>query len=129
MLETIRQDYIRTARAKGLKEGTVIWKHALKNALIPIITVIGMNYAMGLCGSIISEAIFNIPGLGNLMNSSIAQKDYITNLGCVLVAAFIMSFVTLITDLVYAAVDPRIKAQYAGGGKRRGSRKKMEAAA
>ena len=129
MLETIRQDYIRTARAKGLKEGTVIWKHALKNALIPIITVIGMNYAIGLCGSIISEAIFNIPGLGNLMNSSISQKDYITNLGCVLVAAFIMAFVTLITDLIYAVVDPRIRAQYAGGGKRRRSaRKKMEAA-
>ncbi|MBQ6369551.1 MAG: ABC transporter permease [Parasporobacterium sp.] len=128
MLETIRQDYIRTARAKGLKEGTVIWKHALKNALIPIITVVGMTYAMSLCGSIISEAIFNIPGLGNLMNSSISQKDYITNLGCVLVAAFIMSFVTLITDLIYAAVDPRIKAQYAATGKRARTYKRKEAA-
>lgn len=128
MLETIRQDYIRTARAKGLKEKTVIWKHALKNALIPIITVVGMTYAMSLCGSIIAEVIFNIPGLGNLMNSSISQKDYITNLGCVLVAAFIMSFVTLITDLVYAIVDPRIRAQYAAKGKRARSSKRKEAA-
>ena len=112
MLETIRQDYIRTARAKGLSEKVVIWKHALKNALIPIITVVGMNYGLAMTGSIIAETIFNIPGMGSLMNSSISQKDYITTQGCVLVAAFIVSFMTLITDMVYAAVDPRIKAQY-----------------
>lgn len=112
MLETIRQDYIRTARAKGLPEKTVIWKHALKNALIPIITVVGMNYALAMTGSIIAETIFNIPGMGSLMNSSISTKDYITTQGCVMVAAFIISFVTLLTDMVYALIDPRIKAQY-----------------
>lgn len=127
MLETIRQDYIRTARAKGLSEQTVIWKHALKNALIPIVTVIGMNYAMSMTGSIIAESIFDIPGLGALMNSSISQKDYITTQGCVLVAAFIMSFVTLLTDLFYAAIDPRIKAQYTAGSRKVAKRKKEAA--
>lgn len=123
MLETIRQDYIRTARAKGLPEKTVIWKHALKNALIPIITVVGMNYALAMTGSIIAETIFNIPGMGSLMNSSISTKDYITTQGCVMVAAFIISFVTLLTDMVYALIDPRIKAQYVSRNKGKKRRK------
>ncbi len=126
MLETIRQDYIRTARAKGVSERTVIWRHALKNALIPIITVVGMNYALAMTGSIISETIFNIPGMGLLMNTSISQKDYITTQGCVMVAAFIISFVTLLTDMVYALIDPRIKAQYTSGSTRSGRDKKRE---
>ncbi|MBP1736919.1 MAG: ABC-type dipeptide/oligopeptide/nickel transport system, permease component [Oscillospiraceae bacterium] len=124
MLEAIRQDYVRTARAKGLPEKTVIWNHTLKNALIPIITVIGMNIGISLTGSIIVETIFNIPGLGFLMNSSISQKDFITTQGCVLVAAFIMTFMTLLTDLVYAVVDPRIKSQYTKG-KKAGKKSKL----
>ncbi len=117
MLETIRQDYIRTARAKGVSERTVIWTHALKNALIPIVTVVGMNYALAMTGSIIAETIFNIPGMGLLMNNSISTRDYITTQGCVMVAAFIISFMTLLTDMVYALIDPRIKAQYTSGTK------------
>lgn len=112
MLEVIRQDYVRTARAKGVPERTIIWKHTLKNALIPIITVVGMNLGLSMTGSVLCETIFNIPGLGLLMNSSISQRDFITTQGCVLICAFIISGMNLITDLCYAFVDPRIKAQY-----------------
>jgi len=119
MLEVIRQDYIRTARAKGVPEKTVIWKHALNNALIPVITVVGMNVGMSLTGSVIAETIFNIPGLGLLMSQAINSRDTITVTGCVLLCAFIISFMNLITDIVYAVVDPRIKAQYTSQRKRR----------
>ncbi len=112
MLEVIRQDYVRTARAKGVPERTIIWKHTLKNALIPIITVVGMNLGLSMTGSVLCETIFNIPGLGLLMNSSISMRDFVTTQGCVLVCAFIISFMNLLTDLCYAFVDPRIKAQY-----------------
>lgn len=112
MLEVIRQDYVRTARAKGVPERTIIWKHTLKNALIPIITVVGMNLGLSMTGSVLCETIFNIPGLGLLMNSSISQRDFITTQGCVLICAFIISGMNLLTDLCYAFVDPRIRAQY-----------------
>lgn len=118
MLEVIRQDYVRTARAKGVPERTIIWKHTLKNALIPIITVVGMNLGLSMTGSVLCETIFNIPGLGLLMNSSISMRDFITTQGCVLICAFIISGMNLITDLCYAFVDPRIKAQYRSTGKR-----------
>lgn len=118
MLEVIRQDYVRTARAKGVPERTIIWKHTLKNALIPIITVVGMNLGMSMTGSVLSETIFNVPGLGLLMNSSISMRDFITTQGCVLICAFIISGMNLVTDLCYAFVDPRIKAQYRGAGRK-----------
>ena len=117
MLEVIRQDYIRAARAKGIPEQVVIWNHTLKNALIPILTVVGMNFGLSMTGSVICETIFNIPGLGLLMSSSISQRDFITTQGCVLICAFIVCLMNLLTDLCYAFVDPRIKAQY--GGKRK----------
>ena len=126
MLEVIRQDYVRTARAKGVPERTIIWKHTLKNALIPIITVVGMNLGLSMTGSVLCETIFNIPGLGLLMNSSITMRDFITSQGCVLVCAFIISFMNLLTDLCYAFVDPRIKAQYRTPGK---GKKRKEATA
>ena len=119
ILEVIRQDYIRAARAKGVPEGVVIWKHTLKNALIPILTVVGMNFGLSMTGSVICETIFNIPGLGLLMASSISQRDFITTQGCVLVCAFIVCAMNLLTDLCYAFVDPRIKAQYKNTGKKR----------
>jgi peptide/nickel transport system permease protein len=122
MLEVIRQDYIRTARAKGVPEKTVIWKHALNNALIPVLTVVGMNVGMSLTGSVIAETIFNIPGLGLLMSKAITQRDTITVTGCVLLCAFIISFMSMLTDIVYALVDPRIKAQYTSKKKRRTSK-------
>ena len=112
VLEVIRQDYVRTARAKGLHEKTVIWQHTLKNAMIPVMTVVGMNIGISMTGSIISETIFNIPGLGMMMNASITQKDFITTQSGVLICAFIVSFMNMLTDLGYAAVDPRIRAEY-----------------
>lgn len=128
MLEVIRQDYVRTARAKGVPERTIIWKHALKNALIPIITVVGMNLGLSMTGSVLCETIFNIPGLGLLMNSSISQRDFITTQGCVLICAFIISGMNLLTDLCYAFVDPRIKAQYKSVKKPKAGKRKEETA-
>ncbi len=128
MLEVIRQDYVRTARAKGVPERTIIWKHTLKNALIPIITVVGMNLGLSMTGSVLCETIFNIPGLGLLMNSSISQRDFITTQGCVLICAFIISGMNLLTDLCYAFVDPRIKAQYKSAKKPKAEKRKEDAA-
>lgn len=128
MLEVIRQDYIRAARAKGVPERTVIWKHTLKNAMIPILTVVGMNFGLSMTGSVICETIFNIPGLGLLMSSSISQRDFITTQGCVLICAFIVCLMNLLTDLCYAFFDPRIKAQY-GPAKKKSAKVKQGGAA
>ncbi|MDX9827508.1 MAG: ABC transporter permease [Spirochaetia bacterium] len=112
MLETIRQDYVRTARAKGATERIVIWKHALKNALLPVITVTGGNFGVLLGGAVVTESLFNIPGLGSLIITSIKIKDVPTVMGATLILAFIFSLILLGVDLLYAAVDPRIKAKY-----------------
>ena len=112
MLETIRQDYVRTARAKGATERIVIWKHALKNALLPVITVTGGNFGVLLGGAVVTESLFNIPGLGSLIVTSIKIKDIPTVMGCTMVLAVIFSLILLGVDLLYAAVDPRIKAKY-----------------
>lgn len=119
LLEVIRQDYIRTARAKGLKEGIIIRKHALKNALIPVITMIGGQVSMVVGGSVITESIFNIPGMGSLMVTAINNRDYPTIMGVTLVIAIFVCCMNLLVDLAYAAIDPRIKAQFSGGHKRR----------
>lgn len=129
MLEVIRQDYIRAARAKGVPEGVVVWKHTLKNAMIPILTVVGMNFGLSMTGSVICETIFNIPGLGLLMSSSISQRDFITTQGCVLICAFIVCLMNLLTDLCYAFVDPRIKAQYGFGGRKKGKKQQKQGGA
>jgi len=112
MLETIRQDYVRTARAKGATERIVIWKHALKNALLPVITVTGGNFGVLLGGAVVTESLFNIPGLGSLIVTSIKIKDVPTVMGCTMILAVIFSLILLGVDLLYAAVDPRIKAKY-----------------
>lgn len=112
MLEVIRQDYIRTARSKGLSYNKVIRKHALKNALIPTITVTGLQIGSLLAGSVLTETVFGIPGIGRLMIQSIQGLDYPMVLGCILVFTLMFSIVNLIVDLLYAFVDPRIKAQY-----------------
>lgn len=117
MLEVIRQDYIRTARAKGIPERRVIWKHTLQNALVPVATLIGTNIGASLTGSVLAETIFNIPGLGLLMQDSLSKHDTITEMGCILLCAFIMSSMNLLTDLFYAVIDPRIHAQYESLGK------------
>lgn len=119
ILEVIRLDYVRTARAKGLPENVVIMKHTLRNAMIPVITVVGMSLGMSMTGSVIAETIFNIPGLGLLMSSSINQKDFITTQGCVLICAFIISAMNMLTDLTYGIIDPRIKAEYSKMSARR----------
>lgn len=112
MLEVIRQDYIRTARAKGQGEWVVIMKHALRNALIPIITVVGVQFATALGGAVVNEQVFAIPGLGKLMVDSIKNRDFPVVQGGVLIIAIMFSVLNLLIDLLYAFVDPRIKSQY-----------------
>ncbi len=112
MLETIRADYIRTARAKGASQRMVIWKHALKNALLPIITVIGNNFGYLLGGAVIAETVFAIPGLGNHIVSAIRQKDIPVVLSGTLFIAALFCLVILVVDVIYAFIDPRVKAKY-----------------
>lgn len=112
MLEVIRQDYIRTARAKGQVESKVINRHALKNALIPIITVIGLQFGGLLGGAILTETVFSIPGVGRLMVDAISTRDFPVVQGGVLFIAVTFSLVNLVVDILYAFVDPRIKSQY-----------------
>ena len=113
MLEVIRQDYIRTARAKGIPERTVIRHHALKNALIPTITSIGLQLGQLLGGSVLVETVFGWPGMGRLMIQSIESRDTPVVLGCIVIFAIAFSVVNLLVDLIYAAVDPRMKTQFA----------------
>jgi len=112
MLEVIRSDYIVTARAKGQTEFKVIYWHALKNALIPIITVAGTSFGIMLGGALVIETVFSIPGLGLYMVKGINNRDYPALQGAVIFLAIVFSLVMLLTDLVYAYVDPRIKGQY-----------------
>lgn len=112
MLEVIRQDYIRTARAKGVAEKVVINKHALKNALIPIITVVGLQFGGLLGGAVLTESVYSWPGVGRLMVDAIRQKDTPTVLAAVIFLATTFSVVNLLVDILYAYVDPRIKSQY-----------------
>ena len=113
MLEVIRQDYIRTARAKGVKERTVVMTHALKNCLIPLITVIGLQVGAQLGGAMVTETIFSIPGLGKFLVDSITSRDYPVIQGGVLFTAVVFCVVNLLVDILYAYADPRIKTQYA----------------
>lgn len=124
MLEVIRQDYIRTARSKGVSEKTVIFKHALKNALLPVVTMIGMQVGMVMGGSVITESIFAIPGLGSLLVTAINNRNYPIILGTVFFLCIVISCMNLIVDLLYAYIDPRIKAQYTSSS----AQKKLKAA-
>ncbi|BCS98047.1 peptide ABC transporter permease [Desulfoluna limicola] len=112
MLEVVRQDYIRTARSKGQKESVVIRKHALPNALVPVVTIAGIQFGILLGGAVLTEIIFSIPGLGRLMVSSIEMRDYPMVQGGVLFIALAFCLVNLGVDLLYAWLDPRIKSQY-----------------
>jgi len=112
MLEVIRQDYIRTARAKGQKESIIIWNHALKNALLPVVTAVGLDFGMLLGGAVLTETIYAIPGLGRYMVDSIRTRDFPMIQGGVLFLAFAFSMVNLLVDILYAYIDPRIKSQY-----------------
>ena len=112
MLEVIRSDYIRTARAKGQTENVILFKHALANALIPILTIVGIQFAGGLGGAVVNEQVFAIPGLGKMMVDAIKARNYPLVQGSVLVLAVLQSSVNLVVDLLYALVDPRIRSQY-----------------
>lgn len=112
MLEVIRQDYIRMARAKGAGEGRVVMHHALRNAMIPVITVIGLQIGTLLGGAVVNETVFSLPGLGTLMINAINQKNEPVVLGCLITFAIIFSLVNLLIDILYAFIDPRIKSQY-----------------
>ena len=109
MLEVIRQDFTRTARSKGLSERVVIFKHVLKNAMIPIVTIIGLDFASYLNGSVLTETIFGWPGFGRYVVNAINQRDFEVIAGSVLVGAFIFVFANLIVDLMYGFLDPRIR--------------------
>jgi len=115
MLEVLRADYLRTARAKGVPERLVIRKHALGNALIPVITTVGSTLAMVLGGSAVVESVFSWPGVGRLTVQAISSRDATLACGCVILTCIVFVFVLLIVDLLYAFIDPRIKARYSAG--------------
>ena len=129
MLEQIRQDYVVTARAKGQTERKVIYKHALKNALIPIITIVGSTFGMSLGGAVIAETIFSIPGLGSFTMSALTSRDYPTILGSVFYLATLFSVILLIVDIVYGLVDPRIRSQFIKSKRKKASAKNALAGA
>src|SRR5437899_9854728 len=117
MLEVVRQDYVQTARAKGLSERTVIGKHALRNALLPVVTVLGLSLPGLIGGSVIIESIFAIPGMGQLMVQAVFERDYPVIMGNLVIVATLTLVANLIADLTYSLVDPRIRV-----GVRRGRR-------
>jgi peptide/nickel transport system permease protein len=119
MLEVIQSDYITTARSKGVSQFGVICFHALPNALIPIVTVIGTRLASGVAGSLILESVFSIPGIGLYMITAINQRDYPAIQGSIVFTSFLFGIIILIVDLIYAAIDPRIKARYTSGSRRK----------
>lgn len=119
MLEVVRQDYIRTARSKGLKENVVIIRHALHNALIPIITVASTQFSLIIGGSVIVESIFSIPGMGTAMVSAINNRDYPTIMGITFLISMFVCVINMIVDVIYSFVDPRMKAQIIGGKKKK----------
>lgn len=113
MLEAIRQDYVRTARAKGAPERTVIWKHTLRNALLPVVTQIGLNLGMLIAGAVVVERIFSIPGIGSLIVDRISYKDEPVIIAGTILISITFTIVMLIVDILYAYIDPRIRAKYA----------------
>lgn len=112
MLEVLRSDFVRTARAKGLKESKVITHHALQNAMIPVATIIGVQFGKMLAGSVIIESIFSIPGIGKYMIDSINSRNFAAVQGAVLVVAFTGCIINLLTDIAYAFIDPRLKTMF-----------------
>lgn len=112
MLEAIRQDYVRTARAKGAPERIVIWKHALRNALLPVVTQIGMSLGMLICGSVVVEKMFSLPGIGSLIIDRISFKDEPVIIAGTILISVCFTIVMLAVDILYAYIDPRIRARY-----------------
>jgi ABC-type dipeptide/oligopeptide/nickel transport system permease component len=111
VIEELSADYVRTARAKGVSESGVLFRHALRNALIPILTILGLQFGTLLAGTIVTESIFSWPGIGRLAVQAIGARDYPLLQGCILLIAVSYVFVNLLTDLVYALVDPRVRVE------------------
>jgi len=109
MLEVLSQDYIRTARAKGIGQYGILFVHALKNAAVPIVTVIGIGIALLIGGAVVTESVFAIPGLGRLTVDAILRRDYPVIQGLVLLFSFVYVLVNLMIDLLYTVLDPRIR--------------------
>lgn len=109
LLETLSQDYVRTARAKGVDNTTLLFRHALKNAAVPIVTIVGIGIALLISGTVVTETVFSIPGLGRLVVDAILRRDYPVIQGTVLLFSFMYVIVNLLIDLLYRAFDPRIK--------------------
>ena len=109
MLDVLGEDYVRTARAKGLSEQVVVLKHALRNALVPIVTVLGLTVALMIGGAVVTETVFGLPGVGNLVVSAVLRRDYPVIQGALLVIAMIYVVINFLTDLLYVVVDPRVK--------------------
>ncbi|MBQ7283347.1 MAG: ABC transporter permease, partial [Oscillospiraceae bacterium] len=112
MLETMRQDYIRTAKAKGADKQRIIWKHALKNTLMPVVTTLGMRFATMLGGSMITELIYGLPGIGNEILNAITMKDTPVILGSTIFLGALFMIIMLMVDIIYAYIDPRTRAQF-----------------
>lgn len=112
MLDNLRSDFLRTARAKGVSEKTVVMRHALKNALIPILTVVGNTFTSLICGAVAAEMVFAWPGIGQYIVTAVRSNDFNTVTGATIVTTVVVALVLLIIDIIYAFVDPRIKAQY-----------------
>ncbi|MBR4742602.1 MAG: ABC transporter permease [Oscillospiraceae bacterium] len=126
VLEVLRQDYVTTARAKGLRERRVLYRHVLKNSLIPVIVSIGSIFGMSLGGALIAETIYSIPGLGQYTLSGLMNRDYPVIQGSVLFLSIMFSIVILLIDIVFAFVDPRIRSQYSAGRKKKAKVKAKE---
>ena len=110
VLEVMREDFVRTARAKGLSRSATLWRHVLRNALIPVVTVMGLQFANLLAGTIVVENVFYLPGLGRLIFQSIANRDLIVVRNCVMLLAAMVVIVNFVVDVLYAVIDPRVKA-------------------
>jgi peptide/nickel transport system permease protein len=110
VLDVLREDFVRTARAKGLSERATLWGHVLRNAMIPVITVMGLQFANLLAGTIVVENVFYLPGLGRLVFQSIANRDLIVVRNCVMLLAAMVIVVNFVVDVLYAVIDPRVKA-------------------
>ena len=110
VLEVLREDFVRTARAKGLSRRATLWGHVLRNSLIPVVTVMGLQFAELLAGTIVVENVFYLPGLGRLVFQSIANRDVIVVRNCVMLLAAMVVIVNFFVDLLYAVIDPRVKA-------------------
>jgi len=115
MLDVLRQDFITTARSKGLPERVIVYKHALKNALIPVVTVLGLQFGILLGGAVLTETVFAWPGVGRLLVDAILRRDYPVVQGTVMLLALLFVLINLVVDIIYAFLDPRIHYQSGSG--------------